>query len=97
MSDDVANDILERKRALAQMLNGQRSASSRKKTQRRLADAVDGRALNATGRTDQLNFRCSSELKDEVKRLAREAGVPIAVFMENAVLAYIDALKKEST
>lgn len=90
------DDIAAQKRALAMKLNRTHSAQGRQKTKRRLNAAVDGRSLRATGRTDQLNFRCSTELKERVKRAAYAHDMAIAELMENALLACLEALEKEN-
>jgi hypothetical protein len=57
---------------------------ARKKRQKAMADAVDGRSLRATGRDQHLNFRASKAV-----RAALDAHVPkgkISLWLEGAIL-----------
>lgn len=61
------------------------STAGRKKRKRRRENAVDGRSMRATGRTDQFNFRVRAELKDSVQRAAEDEGISVAEWMERAL------------
>jgi hypothetical protein len=65
------------------------SRSGRKGRAKRTARSINSRSLNGTGRHDQFNFRCTPELKELCHRLADEAGVPVAEWMETALESYI--------
>jgi hypothetical protein len=57
------------------------------------APAVDGRALRATGRTEQLATRVRPEFHRRVKIIAARDGLKIAELLEQA----IDAYEREKT
>ena len=59
--EDDEWDFAKARAKLAPKLDGRKSA--RKNRQKRLANAVDGRSLRATGRTEHLNFKARPEIK----------------------------------
>jgi predicted HicB family RNase H-like nuclease len=65
--------------------------SGRKKRHKELADAVDGRSLRTTGRTEQFNFRCSEGLKQKAQAAASRADMTLAEWMQHAVEAALAA------
>jgi hypothetical protein len=66
------------------------SRQGRKKRHKRTAKAVKTRSLNGTGRLDQINFRCRSDLKTQVYRLIEESGMSVAAWMERALENHIE-------
>jgi predicted HicB family RNase H-like nuclease len=88
MSEDAPIASFREARAKwAEKLNSSKDA--RKERHKKLTDAVDGRSLRKTGRTEQFNFRCSEGLKAKATLAAREAGITLAEWMELAVEAAI--------
>jgi hypothetical protein len=83
---DTAFDDLDMAAARAKFsakLDGRKAA--RKARQKKTADAVDGRSLRATGRTEHLNFKATPQVK---KLLATH--VPkgrVSLWLEEAILA----------
>jgi predicted HicB family RNase H-like nuclease len=69
----------------------------RKAKRKQIADAVDGRKLNKTGRTEQFNFRAREGLKERAQGAAEAAGIPLAEWMEQAVEAYLAHESQEAT
>jgi hypothetical protein len=65
--------------------------TARKARQKRLNEAVDGRSLRATGRTEHLNFKALPEIKDAVAKAAAEAGITKSLWLERAILAAVKA------
>lgn len=65
------------------------SASARRARHKRLASAVDGRSLRASGRTEQFNFKCTPGLKKLAQDAAVRDGITLAEWMERAVEAAI--------
>lgn len=63
--------------------------SDRKAKRKKLVESVDKRSLRATGRTEQFNFRTSTEIGTKARAAARAAGMTIAEWMEQAVAAYL--------
>jgi hypothetical protein len=53
-------------------------------------DAVDGRSLRATGRTEHCNLRCTPEVKAAFHEAAEEAGLGLSIWLERAILAAIE-------
>ena len=49
----------------------------------------DGRRLRATGRTAQFNVNMKPAIKAMIVKTAKEAGVPVTVWIERAALAYM--------
>ena len=68
------------------------SAKGRTSRQQNLAKSADRRALRATGRTEQFNFRCKPGLKVKAQSAADDSGLTLAEWMERAVEA---AARKE--
>lgn len=58
----------------------------RKKEARRVA-ATDGRRLRRTGRTAQLNMRCTPEFRSRVADLAEQNGLLMIEVLERAMSA----------
>jgi hypothetical protein len=65
--------------------------AARKNRQKRLNGAVDGRSLRATGRTEHLNFKALPEIKEAVAKAAAEAGITKSLWLEQAILAAVEA------
>ena len=72
---------------LAPKLDGRKSA--RKNRQKRLADAVDGRSLRATGRTEHLNFKATPEIKALLAKHVPKRTV--SLWLEEAIIAKLKA------
>lgn len=84
--DDVANS-LDKARAL---WAGANAKPANAKTNRRKAEkAVSKNGDYWTGRSAQLNIRCTPELKGDVQEAASEFGMSMADFFETAVLEFI--------
>lgn len=64
---------------------------ARKKKEKQIRSAVDGRTLKVTGRTEQFNFKAREGLKRRVSEAAADEGVTIAEWMERAVEAVLKA------
>jgi hypothetical protein len=65
--------------------------AARRDRQKRLNGAVDGRSLRATGRTEHLNFKALPEIKEAVAKAAAEAGITKSLWLEQAILAAVEA------
>jgi hypothetical protein len=65
--------------------------NARKKKEKQIRSAVDGRTLKVTGRTEQFNFKSREGLKRRVSEAAADEGVTIAEWMERAVEAALKA------
>jgi hypothetical protein len=63
---------------------------ARKEREKAGEDAVDGRSLKATGRTEHCNLRCTPEVKAAFHRAAKEAGLGLSIWLEKAILAAIE-------
>jgi hypothetical protein len=90
--DDEGWDWNAARKKLAPKHDNRKAA--RKGRQKRLSDAVDGRSLKATGRTEQFNFKSMPGLKDRARAAAEREGVSLAVWMERVVQS---ALGEEPT
>lgn len=66
------------------------SVKAKKKAEDTLAAVVDGRSLRATGRTAQFNFRCTPDLKSEVKSAAAASGLDLAEWMERVLKSALE-------
>lgn len=65
-------------------------ARRRRKVEKHMdRNPTDGRSLRATGRTAQFNVGMKPDLKADIARAAKKAGVPITVWIERAALAYM--------
>ena len=64
---------------------------ARKKKEKQIRSAVDGRTLKVTGRTEQFNFKAREGLKRRVSAAAVADGVTIAEWMERALEAALKA------
>ena len=85
--EDEEWDFAKARAKLAPKLDGRKAA--RKNRQKRLADAVDGRSLRATGRTEHLNFKA----RPEIKTLLAEH-IPkrtVSLWLEEAIIAKLKA------
>ena len=85
----MSNDI---KTAWGRLIDIARSGEARTKSadqhikiEREEARKVDGRTLQKTGRTEQLNVRVRAETKAEIQALANAHGWLIAEVIEKAV------------
>lgn len=67
---------------------------ARKDREKAGADAVDGRSLRATGRTEHCNLRCTPEVKAAFHKAAEDAGLGLSVWLERAILAAIERQKR---
>ena len=65
--------------------------SARREQEKKLEKIVDKRMLRATGRTEIFSFRCSDELKEICKRVAKNQGLTIAEWMELTLRAAVEA------
>jgi hypothetical protein len=65
------------------------SKSARKDRRKRLADAVDGRSLRATGRTEHLNFKATPEIKTLLAKHVPKRMV--SLWLEEAIIAKLKA------
>ena len=61
-----------------------------------MAEAVDKRSLRATGRTEQFNFKTLPGLKERAQKAAEAAGIPLALWMENTLLAALAKVEGDS-
>ncbi len=86
-SGDEEWDFARARAKLAPELDTRKAA--RKKRQRQLADAVDGRSLRATGRTEHLNFKAKPEIKALLARHVRKGRV--SLWLEEAIVAKLRA------
>ena len=81
--EDEEWDFAKARAKLAPKLDGRKTA--RKKRQKRLADAVDGRSLRATGRTEHLNFKARPEIKALLAKHVPKGTV--SLWLEEAITA----------
>ena len=72
------------------------SKAARKKRQQKLADAVDGRSLRASGRTEQFNFKALPGLKARAQKAAAAEGKHLAIWMEETVEAALAKFEEDS-
>jgi hypothetical protein len=72
-----------------------KKAQARKNKRKQLTGVVDRRSLQATGRTEQFNFRANPDIIEKVKDAASAAGIPIAEWMEEAMNAYLAKTRGE--
>ena len=84
--DEEWNFALARAK-LAPKLDGRKGA--RKNRQKRLANAVDGRSLRATGRTEHLNFKARPEIKSLLAKHVPKGKV--SLWLEQAILTQLRA------
>ena len=71
----------------------QRGTSARKKREKKVRSAADGRKLAQMGRTEQLNVRVTPEVKKLVARAAEIEGIFMGDLIERLIL---DALGGET-
>jgi hypothetical protein len=62
--------------------------------EKKIRSAVDGRALKATGRTEQFNFKCRPELRTACIEAANQDGITIAEWLEGILEAALAARGK---
>ena len=75
--EDEEWDFVKARAKLAPKLDGRKAA--RKNRQKRLANAVDGRSLRATGRTEHLNFKATAANQSRLGEACSEGdGKPLA-------------------
>jgi hypothetical protein len=67
------------------------SVADRLALERQELAKIDGRSSRATGRTEQLNLRLKSDIKDRIKRIAKDKDLLLAEVIERA----IEALERE--
>jgi hypothetical protein len=85
--EDEEWDFAKARAKLAPKQDGRKAA--RKNRQKRLADAVDGRSLRATGRTEHLNFKARPEIKDLLATHVPKRKV--SLWLEEAIIAKLKA------
>ena len=81
--EDEEWDFAKARAKLAPALDTRKAA--RKNRQKRLADAVDGRSLRATGRTEHLNFKAKPEIKALLAKHVRKG--KLSLWLEEAIIA----------
>lgn len=57
----------------------------------KISKAVDRRELRVTGRTEQCNFRCRSDIKERIIAAAKNEKLSFAEWMEKALEAALEA------
>jgi hypothetical protein len=82
---DDSEDAMKMARLKLQGLGFNRNAKTRKKREKTIRTAVDGRTLKTTGRTDQLNVRVRPEIKALIVEQARLQGCTIVDLVEMLV------------
>src|ERR1700693_3605491 len=85
--EDAEWDFAEARAKLAPKLDGRKAA--RRNRQKRLTDAVDGRSLRATGRTQHLNFKATPEIKALLAKHVPKGTV--SLWLEEAIIAKLKA------
>ena len=86
---DILGKLLARPRQTSDA-----SFETRREVENRVSHAqANGHRKVATGRTDQLNFRCRSEFKSELSAEAERRGILMAELLEQAWAAYKAAAK----
>jgi hypothetical protein len=85
LPEDEEWDFAKARAKLAPNVDNRTAA--RKARKRTLADAVDGRSLRASGRTEQFNFKATPGLKARAQEAAASEGITLAEWMEHAVHA----------
>ena len=85
--EDEEWDFAKARAKFAPKLDGRKAA--RKNRQKRLADAVDGRSLRATGRTEHLNFKAKPEIKALLAKHVRKG--KLSLWLEEAIIARLRA------
>jgi hypothetical protein len=88
MEDPAAMNQARKKLAKLGVAKG---PAARKKREKKIRAAVDGRSLTATGRVIQFNFKCTLEIKGMAVAAAEAEGISIAEWMERLI---IDAVEK---
>src|SRR5262252_6998109 len=88
---DSAFDDLDMAAARAKFsakIDGRKAA--RKTRQKKIADAVDGRSLRATGRTEHLNFKATPQIKQTLAKHVPKGKT--SLWLEEAI---IEKFKRE--
>jgi hypothetical protein len=88
---DIAFDDFDMAAARAKFsakVDGRRAA--RKARQKKTAEAVDGRSLRATGRTEHLNFKATLRIKEALTKYVPKGKT--SLWLEEAI---IEKLKRE--
>jgi len=88
---DSAFDDLDMAAARAKFsakIDGRKAA--RKTRQKKIADAVDGRSLRATGRTEHLNFKATPQIKQTLAKHVPKGKT--SLWLEQAI---IEKLRRE--
>jgi hypothetical protein len=84
--DEVSNDLSK----VRAMWGTPTNSTAKAKAQRRQVEkASRKRSEHWTGRSEQLNVRVTSKLKDDAQKAAADMGMSMADFFESAVLAFI--------
>jgi hypothetical protein len=68
----------------------QAGKKARKQREKATENAVDGRSLKATGRTQHCNLRCTAEVKAAFHKAAADAGLGLSIWLERAILSTIE-------
>jgi predicted HicB family RNase H-like nuclease len=89
MREDEAYDMAAARKLWESKKVGGKKKADRKAKRKELVASVDKRSLRATGRTDQFNFRTTPEMKAKAQEAAKDSGMSIAEWMEEAVAAYL--------
>jgi hypothetical protein len=84
--DDL--DMAAARAKFAAKVDGRKVA--RKTRQKKTADAVDGRSLRATGRTEHLNFKASPKIKEALAKYVPRGKT--SLWLEGAI---IEKLQRE--
>jgi hypothetical protein len=85
--EDAEWDFDAARAKLAPKLDGRKAA--RRNRQKQLANAVDGRSLRATGRTEHLNFKATPEIKALLAKHVPKGSV--SLWLEEAIIAKLKA------
>jgi glucose-6-phosphate-specific signal transduction histidine kinase len=95
MGEDHTTEVqkrLDAARAKLAALGGTRDAKTRREISKTLSKkAGDKRALRHTGRDHLFNFRCREGLHEICKAQAAKHGLKLAEWMENQLIAAIEA------
>ena len=96
MSEDTDLAEMEEADAMSQArkklakLGVARGPVARKKREKKIRAAVDGRSLTATGRVIQFNFKCTPEVKAMAVAAAEAEGISIAEWMEHLIISAVE-------
>ena len=84
--DDL--DMVAARAKFSAKVDGRKAA--RKARQKKAADAVDGRSLRATGRTEHLNFKATPRIKEALAKYVTKGKT--SLWLEEAI---IEKFKRE--